>query len=124
MVLTTNKNQKYCSTQCGKKLRGKGRIYILREEKRVKSAVENDKTVNLRVLIKRDKNKCAICGCQCDLYDYTVTESGAIICGDKYPSIDHIYPLSKGGSNTWDNVQLACKKCNTIKGVSVDGCEK
>lgn len=124
MVITTQKNKKYCSARCGKKYRGKGRIYILREEERVKTAVENDKTVNLRVLIKRDKNTCTICGCQCDLYDYTVTASGAIICGDKYPSIDHIYPLSKGGSNTWDNVQLACRKCNMTKGATVDGEEE
>lgn len=35
--------------------------------------------------------------------------------GDKYPSIDHIKPISKGGSHTWDNVQLLCRGCNVIK---------
>ena len=118
---TSDRKKKYCSPQCGKKYRGIGRIYILREETRVQEAVENDKTVNLRVLIKRDNNTCAICGGKCDLYDYTVTASGAIICGDTYPTIDHIHPLSKGGSNTWDNVQLACMKCNREKGNLIDG---
>jgi len=78
-------------------------------------------TVNLRALIKRDKNTCAICGRQCDLYDYTVTETGAIVCGDRYPSVDHIYPLIRGGTNTWNNVQLACLKCNIDKRDKIDG---
>ena len=30
-------------------------------------------------------------------------------------SIDHIIPVSKGGTHTWDNVQLAHYKCNIIK---------
>lgn len=34
---------------------------------------------------------------------------------DDYPSIDHIIPLSKGGTHTWDNVQLLCRKCNYTK---------
>lgn len=33
-----------------------------------------------------------------------------------YPSIDHMIPLSKGGSHTWDNVQLLCRRCNFKKG--------
>lgn len=34
----------------------------------------------------------------------------------KDKSIDHIRPLSKGGTHTWDNVQLAHLKCNIKKG--------
>jgi 5-methylcytosine-specific restriction endonuclease McrA len=32
------------------------------------------------------------------------------------PSVDHVVPLSKGGSHTWDNVRCACRLCNTRKG--------
>lgn len=32
-----------------------------------------------------------------------------------YPTIDHIIPLSKGGNHTFDNVQCAHFKCNTLK---------
>lgn len=28
-------------------------------------------------------------------------------------SMEHIIPLSSGGSHTWDNVELLCHKCNT-----------
>lgn len=31
-------------------------------------------------------------------------------------TVDHIHPVSKGGSHTWDNVALACLLCNTRKG--------
>ena len=39
---------------------------------------------------------------------------------DYYPSIDHIIPISKGGEHQWDNVQLACRVCNTLKGTKLD----
>ena len=35
--------------------------------------------------------------------------------GRHYPTLDHIIPLSKGGSHTWDNVQLAHMGCNAGK---------
>lgn len=31
-------------------------------------------------------------------------------------TIDHIIPRSRGGKSTWENVVLACMKCNTRKG--------
>lgn len=41
-------------------------------------------------------------------------------CGRRFPksqlTIDHVYPRSRGGKTTWDNVVCACQKCNTTKG--------
>jgi 5-methylcytosine-specific restriction endonuclease McrA len=31
-------------------------------------------------------------------------------------TIDHIIPLSKGGAHTFDNVRIACWRCNLVKG--------
>lgn len=39
------------------------------------------------------------------------------LCGtDEHIAIDHILPLSKGGTNTEDNVQPLCRSCNASKG--------
>lgn len=77
-------------------------------------SLDFDKDITLGKLYERDKGICKICGGLCDYNDYEI-RGNTIIVGNSYPSIDHITPLSKGGSHTWDNVQLAHKQCNSIK---------
>lgn len=36
-------------------------------------------------------------------------------CGKKGDTIDHVQPRSRGGSNAWTNVVLACRRCNGKK---------
>jgi 5-methylcytosine-specific restriction endonuclease McrA len=54
--------------------------------------------VNRRELLRRDKHTCQYCG------------------SHKQLTIDHVFPRSKGGKHTWDNVVIACERCNTRKG--------
>ncbi|PKN25605.1 MAG: HNH endonuclease, partial [Deltaproteobacteria bacterium HGW-Deltaproteobacteria-22] len=41
-------------------------------------------------------------------------------CGRKPPreelTIDHVLPKSRGGRSEWENVVLACQRCNAKKG--------
>ncbi len=48
--------------------------------------------------------------------------SKCLCCGESAFSeltIDHIIPLSKGGTNDFDNLQTLCDKCNFEKGVRI-----
>lgn len=69
-----------------------------------------DESITLKEVIKRFGGVCQICG-------KPINEK-AIANGHvkkDYPSLDHIQPLSKGGTHTWDNVQLAHIGCNSRK---------
>lgn len=98
---------KYCSEKCAKRA-AKSR------NKRKGKEIIKDRGVTLEKLALRDNNVCQICGEPVDWNDYIVV-NGIKICGDKYPSKDHIYPKSKGGVTSWDNLQLAHRGCNTLK---------
>lgn len=73
-----------------------------------------DSSISLTKLAKRDDNKCYICGLPIDWNDYTTLGKKKKI-GSKYPSIDHVIPISKGGTHTWDNVKLTHISCNCRK---------
>jgi 5-methylcytosine-specific restriction endonuclease McrA len=51
----------------------------------------------------------------CKRYDYT-----CLCCGKREPEIkltvDHVIPLSAGGTNSIDNIQPLCISCNASKG--------
>ena len=78
--------------------------------------IDNDITVF--GLYNRDSGRCWLCGEECDFED-TEERSGVIVCGARYPSIDHVIPLSKGGEHSWRNVKLAHNICNTRKSDSI-----
>lgn len=63
--------------------------------------------------------RCAICGCEVDPSDTWDGKTGRRCFGGRYPTVDHITPLKLGGTDTFDNVQLACKRCNSAKGARV-----
>ena len=93
--------------------KGKGYKIAYRARRRSSGRV-GDRDITLEKLYNRDRGICALCGKPCDYEDY-VFRGAVFIAGNDYPSIDHIEPLSKGGSHTWENVQLAHKLCNSIK---------
>ena len=50
------------------------------------------------MIYKRDGHKCQYCG------------------STRRLTIDHVLPRSKGGDDSWNNLVVACSKCNTVKG--------
>lgn len=53
-----------------------------------------------RNIFERDRNTCQYCGRAFPKPDLT---------------IDHVIPSSRGGTDTWENLVLACVKCNVKK---------
>lgn len=94
-----------CSKRCSNKKHDAERQY---------KDITVDKDISLEKLAKRDNNICQICGEPVDWNDYLKTDK-TFRGGNKYPSIDHIRPVSLGGLHAWDNVQLAHRVCNSIK---------
>lgn len=64
----------------------------------------------LRGLIwRRDKGICQLCGVLCIPKDAGGTDRRF------WPTIDHIIPKSKGGTDDPENLRLACGSCNAAK---------
>ena len=56
-------------------------------------------------ILKRDNYRCQMCG--------VTAKDGATL------EIDHILPVSKGGTNDADNLQVLCRDCNAGKSDSL-----
>lgn len=72
------------------------------------AGVPHDKAVTLEALRERDGDFCCFCGIQMDF------------CGpDTYArnkaTLEHITPVSSGGSHTFCNTALTCRGCNLSK---------
>ena len=109
---TIRPNQLTCSKECSR-LR-KNRLRRHYKEKRYNETNLIDKDITVKVLYKRDKGICYICGGKCDFKDHTQI-NGHFTAGPNYPSIDHIIPIARGGMHAWDNVKLAHHHCNSMK---------
>ncbi len=71
-----------------------------------KRSARNGRSISLNIRMKvliRDNFRCVFCG-----------KSPATDFGTKL-HVDHIIPFSKGGSNSFDNLQTLCEKCNIGK---------
>lgn len=56
---------------------------------------------NRQNILARDRWRCQYCGQRFSTRDLT---------------FDHLYPKSRGGKTTWENIVACCRPCNTEKG--------
>ncbi len=100
---------RYCKHCCkvnrameGIRKRDKKSKISFRQRHRAKTlGVECDDSITLVGLFRQAHGMCALC---------------KTWVPPRKASIDHRYPLSKGGTHTWDNVQLTHLICNLKKG--------
>ncbi len=86
------------SKQRGRKMQTKRGFRKLHADARAKRWI-------IRQLLTKHGGCCAACG-----------EPVALSDGDRRATIDHVVPLSKGGSDDLSNLQLLCQECNEEKG--------
>ncbi len=65
-------------------------------------------SVNPLKVFDRDKWRCKLCGAK-------TPKDKRGTCDDDAPELDHILPISKGGSHTYENTQCTCRRCNGLK---------
>ncbi|QGF20245.1 HNH endonuclease [Gordonia phage Sixama] len=58
--------------------------------------LDEHSAATLAQILRRDKNRCGY-------------------CGEFASTVDHIFPQSRGGGNTWGNLIAACFDCNQLK---------
>lgn len=108
----SEKNVKCCSSKCLSRYSNRNKD--IRKQRMVSNG-KMDKNITLDKLYLNDGGMCYLCGDKCDRTDYVVSDEGHTIVGKQYPSIDHVKPISKGGTHTWENVKLAHHYCNSVK---------
>lgn len=106
----------YCSDKC--KNRARNRKTAARKQQRgtaqgyrhrmriARTPATYDRTVTLAAVYKKYRGRC----CQCGRKTYR-TKGYA----PNQATLDHIVALANNGTHTWDNVQLLCSDCNSMK---------
>jgi hypothetical protein len=77
--------------------------------KRVIKSGNTYQYIQRRILFQRFNYMCQGCNVKC------VHPNDVNYNEDNCATIDHIKPISKGGSHTYNNTQLLCRKCNWMK---------
>lgn len=107
-------NSLTCSDECNQ-TRRKRYTNRYKEIRKKKCKTKESREINLVSLFNRDKGICWLCGKPCDM---------SLKPNDNYyPSIDHVFPVSLGGKDTWGNVKLAHRICNVLKQNKIDMAE-
>ena len=99
---------------CSNEIYTNNRYKLICDSCRGKNKYKKHSNKSLKLLYKRDKGICHICNKKCDYEDY-IYKGDTFIAGNYYPSVDHVIPINKGGTDNWDNLKLAHRICNTLK---------
>lgn len=106
----------YCSDKCKNRVRNRkaaarkqrrGTTQDYRHRMRIpRTPATYDRTVTLGAVYKKFNGRC----CQCGRKTYRTRGYAP-----NQATLDHIVALANNGTHTWDNVQLLCSDCNSMK---------
>ena len=117
---TSNPVRTHCTKKCslkdrawkpeGMKAKGVRSSYAQRRREAQRAG---DKDLTTYTIWKSAGGRCRLCGKQ--TIDPTTPRKLKPAKRDAWASLDHILPLSAGGTHTWANAQLLCYPCNSGK---------
>lgn len=96
----------FCSIACSKRYYRRGQNHP--ESRARRFGVPCVYGIKPDAVLRRDRYRCQLCG-------RATPKRLRGTSHDAAPEVDHIIPLSRGGGHTWDNVQCACRRCNSLK---------
>lgn len=102
---------KYCSVACNERAHSRTRRFRRRLGE-ASTRPASEPLLNLADIAARSEWRCGLCGLPVDR-DRRHPDPQA-------PSLDHIEPLARGGTNDPDNIQLAHLRCNVRKRDRID----
>jgi 5-methylcytosine-specific restriction endonuclease McrA len=91
--------RKYCGSQCARQAN--------RDRRRAKVLGLPNERIDKHLVFERDNYICGICH---GMVDRTLTWPSPLSA-----SLDHIIPIVRGGTHTYDNVQCSHLRCNVLK---------
>jgi 5-methylcytosine-specific restriction endonuclease McrA len=99
---------KFCSAGCNDKAHRTTRNYRRRMGEDAPVKPRKEPLVNFAAIAERDRWRCHLCG-------------GRVSRSRQHPdplcaSLDHVVPVSRGGTNDPSNLRLAHLRCNCAKG--------
>ena len=94
-------NAVYCSEKCNSSAHGSKRA-----NGRLPRGSGRRRDIQRAYIIQRDKSTCYLCG---------------EVCSPAEIHLDHVVPLSRGGSHDESNLRVSCAPCNLSKGASARG---
>lgn len=94
---------RFCSPECAKKSQGWDGVSA--RSRKLKASVR------VRIL-DRDGMTCQLC--------FSPLRPDEEPTHPRYPNIDHIMPVSRGGSDDEGNLRAACRQCNVMRGANIE----
>lgn len=107
-----DKKRYFCSIDCSSKYsRRKRKKELGNHRRRARYYGCEYEPINVVKVFERDGWRCQICGKMTPK-----NKKGKNLSNS--PELDHIMPISLGGSHSYKNVQCACRSCNLKKGAN------
>ncbi len=110
--LTRKADAKFCSRACSQASRTSPFTNQAKcARRRARMFTQQCEDIDPEVVFISDEWACYLCG-------VSLVRGSDHRYADNYATLDHVQPLARGGTHTYDNLRACCLACNTRKGAA------